>query len=390
MRLLICETASDRYSESKPAHRERAPVQSGPLSKRPPASPQRCYPVFLNAFRLRSIFGLTLGSMTTTQSKPGIKLVQVTSKTTTSSGLSEVAKERANKSDRPMRLFLLILPLFAIPACVTVNTETVKNMSSGQLCEFLGPAWISTASERDAIYREIESRGVICQNGQVAGYRSQPDSAPSQQTEPKEAHQATGSCFAVSEDEVITSHHVVAGASKITVKFQSGNARSAQVSQQSQSTDLAVLKIQGSTPAYLSLAKPRSLQVGQEIFTIGYPVAAVLGHEPKFTEGSVSALSGVGGDATFFQMSVPIQPGNSGGPVMNFEGQVVGIVAATAAVEAFYSNTGSLPQNVNWASKADYARLLFDVPEQRKQAVSRQEAIEMTMSALCEVRSLFD
>ena len=79
----------------------------------------------------------------------------------------------------------------------------------------------------------------------------------------------------------------------------------------------------------------------------------------KYTDGSISSLSGIQGDATFFQISVPIQPGNSGGPLVNQEGNVVGIVTATAAVEAFYQATGSMPQNVNWAVKGAYASLLL-------------------------------
>jgi S1-C subfamily serine protease len=74
----------------------------------------------------------------------------------------------------------------------------------------------------------------------------------------------------------------------------------------------------------------------------------------------VSALSGIQDDASYFQMSVPILPGNSGGPVVNMHGEVVGIVTSTAVVEAFYALSGSLPQNVNWAPKSDYVRLMFD------------------------------
>lgn len=292
---------------------------------------------------------------------------------------------------RLLLLQLLLLPMIVIVSCVTVNSETVKGMSNGQLCEYLGPAWITSASEREAIYREIEGRGVICLNGQVAGYQSKPDSPRDSESESQSPRQASGSCFAVSPTQVITSHHVIAGADKITVKFESGRELQAQVAKQSQATDLAILDIRDSNlHTYLSLAKPGSLRVGEEIFTIGYPASAVLGDEPKFTDGTVSALSGVGGDASFFQMSVPVQPGNSGGPVMNFNGEVIGIVAATAAIGAFYTATGSLPQNVNWASKAEFARLLVELPEEGKRAASRQEAIDMTLSALCKVRSQVD
>lgn len=190
-----------------------------------------------------------------------------------------------------MRALLLLLPLFAIPSCVTVNTQTVRGMSNEQLCDMLGPAWFSTAREKSAMNGEINRRGVSCFNGQVASYQPRPAPtpaprpAPTPQTRPQTPSQATGSCFAVNPRQVVTSHHVVAGANRITVRFQSGSEMSARVAKQSQSNDLAVLDIQGAAPAHLSLAQPRSLKVGQEIFTIGYPASAVLGNEPKFTEG---------------------------------------------------------------------------------------------------------
>ncbi len=143
-----------------------------------------------------------------------------------------------------------------------INTETVKDMSDGKLCELLGPAWIISSSDRDAVYREIESRGVICLNGQVAGYGSQPNTRASVEPEPEVPHQSTGTCFAVSPNEVITSHHVVAGADQITVQFQPGDELSAVVTEQSQSTDLAVLTIQSDSPfSQRSHIKPLSVSV---------------------------------------------------------------------------------------------------------------------------------
>jgi S1-C subfamily serine protease len=84
------------------------------------------------------------------------------------------------------------------------------------------------------------------------------------------------------------------------------------------------------------------------------------------------------------QVSVPLQPGNSGGPLVTDDGYAVGIVTATAAVQRFVEATGSLPQNVNWAVKADYALPLFERSTDSA-ARSRQDAIERTRSALCAV-----
>jgi S1-C subfamily serine protease len=88
-------------------------------------------------------------------------------------------------------------------------------------------------------------------------------------------------------------------------------------------------------------------------------------------------------------MSVPIQPGNSGGPVVNEQGFVVGIVAATASVETFFRATGILPQSVNWAVNADFARTLFDAPKTKGVVPkTRQEAIDLAQKAICYVMQM--
>ena len=183
------------------------------------------------------------------------------------------------------------------------------------------------------------------------------------------------------------SHHIVEGSDKLTVQFSDGREVEAVMVQHSQGTDLALLAV-AETPAFLTLAPPRALSVGDAVFTLGFPAVGILGEGMKFTEGSVSSLSGLRGDASYFQMSVPVQPGNSGGPVINMAGEVVGVVAATAKVEAFYAVTGALPQNVNWASKSDHASLLFDPPLVERQDLDRKGAIRKAQSAVCSIRAV--
>jgi S1-C subfamily serine protease len=118
---------------------------------------------------------------------------------------------------------------------------------------------------------------------------------------------------------------------------------------------------------------------------MGYPVAEILGQGPKYTNGVVNSLSGVGGEASLLQISVPVQPGNSGGPLVNERGEVVGIVTSTAAVQTFLAVTDSLPQNVNWAVKAEYARPLFNSPGFRIYAANGKEAVQRVRQAICMV-----
>lgn len=152
-------------------------------------------------------------------------------------------------------------------------------------------------------------------------------------------------------------------------------------------TDLVVLRVSRPTPHFLSLAKPRSVRVGDSVFTIGFPATTILGNEAKFTDGSISALSGIGGEATFLQVTVPVQPGNSGGPLTNNEGQVVGIMTSSAAIRPFIAETGTLPQNVNWAVKSDYALPLFESPAAQSFARSRSETIDRAMKATCQLEA---
>jgi len=193
----------------------------------------------------------------------------------------------------------------------------------------------------------------------------------------------SGTGFFVSKDgKILTSAHVVEGASKISVRLSSGKVANAKVLTSSPSMDLAVLQAEASNDEYLSIAPPRSARVGESVFTYGYPATSLLGEEPKFTDGSVSALSGPGGEPTFLQMSVPVQPGNSGGPLLNDTGQVVGIVAAQAAVPHFVRMTGTLPQNINWAVKAEYVLPMVELPAPRPKTTSRQAAIERAQKAI--------
>jgi len=159
---------------------------------------------------------------------------------------------------------------------------------------------------------------------------------------------------------ILTNYHVVDGAKHFEVEVGEGSERKtykAELLQVDKTNDLAILKI--SDPQFIEL-KPieysfkesGQIEVGGSVFTLGYPLAlSGMGKEVKFTDGKISAKTGYEGALNSFQTSIPVQPGNSGGPVFNSQGQLIGIINASV------QNT----DNVSYAIKLNYVTGLIDV-----------------------------
>jgi len=174
---------------------------------------------------------------------------------------------------------------------------------------------------------------------------------------------ANGSAIFISNDgHVATNYHVVEDAKKIVLEFyQNGEKKSydAEVVLSDKTNDLSVLKIKDEK---FSLNKPLPYElnfdiqdVGSKVFALGYPMTDVLGSDIKYTEGSISSKTGIEGDITSYQISVPIQPGNSGGPLFNEDGNIVGITSSILNRTLFES------ENVNYAIKLSYLKNLMDI-----------------------------
>jgi S1-C subfamily serine protease len=150
---------------------------------------------------------------------------------------------------------------------------------------------------------------------------------------------------------------------------------SAKVIFKDESTDAAILKIKGSGFACLPLVSSATVKTGDPVFTVGFPQVSIQGAEAKFTEGSISSLSGMGNSPRFFQISVPIQPGNSGGPLVNDKGEVIGLVLSRLDdIEALLA-TGTVPQGVNYALKSSFVVPLVDsIPDLAQQLAESSRA----------------
>lgn len=180
--------------------------------------------------------------------------------------------------------------------------------------------------------------------------------------EAAEAH-AMGSGFFVSPDGyVLTSYHVVARASKVRVNY-GGTVLPAIVARVDQTNDLALLKTEGHDFKWLSLSHQPTAILGEFVFTIGFPNPSLQGWEPKYSDGNISGLDGLQDDPREYQTSVAIQPGNSGGPVCDSNGEVLGVVRAELSPKVAFLSGGALPQNVNYAVKAKYALPLLEASD---------------------------
>ena len=124
--------------------------------------------------------------------------------------------------------------------------------------------------------------------------------------------------------------------------------------------DVAVLKIEGNDFSYLPVISSREVKLGDDVFTIGFPNTGLQGFEPKFTKGSISSLAGIQDNPKHFQISVPIQLGNSGGALVDDKGNVVGVIVSKLSEEVTYQLTGNLPQNVNYAVKSSFVLSMLE------------------------------
>ncbi len=162
----------------------------------------------------------------------------------------------------------------------------------------------------------------------------------------------SGSGFFVSDDgHVVTNEHVIRSCNSFTLLRGSESRLEATVVAKDQVLDLALLKVT-EKPAHIArFRRGRRIRVGNDIVSFGFPLTGLLSSEGNFSKGSVTALSGIDDSSSMLQISAPLQPGNSGGPLMDYSGNVVGVIVGKLSAVKVAEATGDIPQNVNFAIK---------------------------------------
>ncbi|MER9586746.1 trypsin-like peptidase domain-containing protein [Mesorhizobium sp. M0276] len=183
---------------------------------------------------------------------------------------------------------------------------------------------------------------------------SQPAPDVSDKQAPKSDVVSTGSGFVVDhKGHVVTNAHVAKGCSSIGIIDQQGNKIAAKTIKVSEFSDLALLQSDSlKDTASVSFRVGDPIKLGESVVVFGFPLTGTLSDHGNLTVGNLAALSGLRDDPGMLQISAPVQPGNSGGPVLDSHGRLMGVVVAKLNAIAVANVTDDIPQNVNFAIKS--------------------------------------
>jgi tol-pal system protein YbgF len=170
-----------------------------------------------------------------------------------------------------------------------------------------------------------------------------------------------GSGFVVgARGEILTTAHVVTGCAGVDIQSWASPAEAAVVVATDAEDDLAIVRLAaGGRAAAVFRAGPQ-VRIDDTVVAVGYPLAGQLPTPAVLSVGKVSGLTGLNDDYRYLQISAPVQSGTSGGPLLDANGHVVGIVVARADLLRDRGSTGEIPQNVNFALAAEIVRAFLD------------------------------
>jgi S1-C subfamily serine protease len=240
--------------------------------------------------------------------------------------------------------------------------------SERRTLEVAQSAWLAsrTACGRDRQCVEVRYQQRI---NQLGGGSNAPDQAADEQgkrsggrrAEPKndQPDQTEGTGFFVDRSRVLTNFHVVDGCSTVTLSIPGSGSGSGQVVATDPTNDLAIIVVSDAAntnirPVVIPGLRNR-VHVGETAYAFGYPLRGLLSSSGNFTSGSISSLSGLGDDVRNMQISAPVQPGNSGGPLLDVSANVIGVVVGKLNAGQVSQLIEDIPQNVNFAIKASVA-----------------------------------
>ncbi|MBI4195339.1 MAG: trypsin-like peptidase domain-containing protein [Betaproteobacteria bacterium] len=221
--------------------------------------------------------------------------------------------------------------------------------------EFTAPE--SGSDVETAIKLSCERLASIKDGGPGAAAKAQPGAT----AKPSVRRSSSGSGIIVTRNgHILTNQHVVRDCDAYEVIDDASRRLKAALQAVDNAKDLALLIVQEEFPAAASLRRDAAPRLGESVSVVGYPLVAVLGTRPSVGFGHVSSTVGVRGNPSQMQISVPVQRGNSGGPVLDQAGNVIGVVVSKLDALKVAQRMGDLPQNVNFAIKGEIVRAFLE------------------------------
>ncbi|MFA9229649.1 MAG: serine protease [Microgenomates group bacterium] len=200
----------------------------------------------------------------------------------------------------------------------------------------------------------IETMSAMLDDGSTGQVAAAPAPVASPPVGAEEPTQGFGTGFLVSsEGDFVTNNHVVKGCGTVSI-----DGILATVVATDEAFDLALLRVSPAPMNEPATFAEKPARLNSDVTVIGYPLPDLLGGL-NVTRGSVTSLKGIAGDGVRMQISAPVQPGNSGGPVVNAAGQVVGVVVSKLDAQLVADATGDIPQDINFAIRAEIAKLFL-------------------------------
>ena len=170
---------------------------------------------------------------------------------------------------------------------------------------------------------------------------------------------SSGTAFAVSPlGHLVTNNHVIDGCEVVAI-HQDGVTIPVSIVTRDLQNDLAVLKGEFS-PIHIFPIRGRNPVLLEDIYVAGFPFGYNYSSSIKVTKGIISALTGVGNNFSNFQIDAALQPGNSGGPILDENGSVIGVAVARLNTEYALTNWGALPENINFGIKSNVVMSLLE------------------------------
>lgn len=202
----------------------------------------------------------------------------------------------------------------------------------------------------------------------------------------------SGTGFFVGRNLIVSNFHVGGSCKKIAISSQTNNTLT--VRAKSQVNDLVLLESSQPTEGISILRRDDDVAIGETVTVFGFPLSGQLATTGNLTTGVVSALTGLGNDLNYLQMTAPIQPGNSGGPLLDAKGNVIGVVTGKLDTLHAIKTTGDIPQNVNFSIRLRNLFAFLDVNGVKYEKASylqftkqsdaiAKDAVKYTVPLLC-------